>query len=316
MKYVVMDPAGDQSISICKHLTNEDLLGIFLPGQGIDVRRNKYIKKYEVIAPKDLLEISKNRTLLPTGTDGTKACMEQFEAIKVGEVEFTKRCMEAYEKIPMLQIAKSSGLSVPTTYGSLAEVREYPVFYKPKFEQSGARGVLRSKKILPDEDRLLFQEYIDWPETVGVGFIAKEGEVLVHSTQVEKLSFPSTGGSAVLVDNEAVPKEPLSDTKQLLKDLQYTGWGLAEFKYNPKNGEYMFMELNAKFWASIEFALTHNPEFGKKLFGINIPQSDRNKMLFLDRLALRGNFFRTLARNLDADMVVYDKIQILMNLSR
>ena len=74
-----------------------------------------------------------------------------------------------------------------------------------------------------------------------------------------------------------------------MKNLKYSGWGLIEFKYCPKRKDYVFMEVNAKFWASIEFTLINNPAFFFKLFGIQYEiKKPVNCIIFLDRLAHYG----------------------------
>ena len=43
------------------------------------------------------------------------------------------------------------------------------------------------------------------------------------------------------------------------------------------------MEINAKFWASCEFAFRDNPVFFKELFGLTVPQQNIDRMFFVDR---------------------------------
>jgi hypothetical protein len=66
--------------------------------------------------------------------------------------------------------------------------------------------------------------------------------------------------------------------------MNYNGWGLAEFKYCKNRKDYVFMELNAKFWASLEFFLLNKPEFAKQLFHIDIKTPPCKKILFVNQL--------------------------------
>ncbi len=50
------------------------------------------------------------------------------------------------------------------------------------------------------------------------------------------------------------------------------------------------MEVNAKLWASIEFAFMNNNKFLKYLFGIDYPEEKVDEALFIDRLIALGPF--------------------------
>jgi hypothetical protein len=67
----------------------------------------------------------------------------------------------------------------------------------------------------------------------------------------EILSTPVHGGSAVAVEAyESTRVQELA--RRLIADF---GWGLVEFKPCVRRGDFVLMEVNAKFWASIEFTL-------------------------------------------------------------
>jgi hypothetical protein len=48
------------------------------------------------------------------------------------------------------------------------------------------------------------------------------------------------------------------------------------------------MEINAKFWASCEFAFVNEPKFLKLLFGIKSKEKPSNQMIFIHRAIFRG----------------------------
>jgi len=76
----------------------------------------------------------------------------------------------------------------------------------------------------------------------------------------------------------------LKYTSDLVEALDYDGWGLADFLYDKKRNDYVFMELNAKFWASFEFALFNNSDFGKMLFGLDYTSKPDKYFTFVPRL--------------------------------
>ena len=77
----------------------------------------------------------------------------------------------------------------------------------------------------------------------------------------------------------------------LINEINYSGWGLAEFKYCPKRDDFVLMEINAKFWVSCDFTFRNNPEFLKLLFGIDAKSENIKKMVFLDRVMMRDRLF-------------------------
>jgi hypothetical protein len=69
------------------------------------------------------------------------------------------------------------------------------------------------------------------------------------------------------------------------------------------------MEVNAKLWASIEFAFMNNNEFLKYLFGIDYPEKKVDSALFIDRLIALGwaHFFRNIHHLYHSRILSYQK---------
>ena len=136
--------------------------------------------------------------------------------------------------------------------------------------------------MLINNPKIFFQEYIDSPNTVGVGFLAKDGVLVSSFIQKEILSSPITGGSGVILQ-QIKNKTLINYTEKIVKKICYSGWGLAEFKYCPKQKTYVFMELNAKFWASLELTFLNNQSFLKHLFNIEYKPENINTIIYLNR---------------------------------
>jgi hypothetical protein len=81
----------------------------------------------------------------------------------------------------------------------------------------------------------------------------------------------------------AIGKQLLDYTNRLVQESRYSGWGLAEYKYDPKRGSFVFMELNPKFWASCEFTLASNSDFAALLFRLPSRVVPSDSLLFLHR---------------------------------
>jgi predicted ATP-grasp superfamily ATP-dependent carboligase len=133
----------------------------------------------------------------------------------------------------------------------------------------------------------LFQEVIEGPSVIGFGFVADRGTVLASSLHHEMFSFPQDGGSAVVVEAyESARVEELA--RRLIEDFQYSGWGLVEFKPCPRRQDVVLMEVNAKFWASIEFTLRTCPLFAHLLFGLRTKAEPIQRMIWPSRLLRNG----------------------------
>lgn len=292
-KYLILAPYSEQSLSIAK-LLRESACPVI--GGLLSKKRKEWFSKYYddciTFCEDDLRSLSEVYTIVPTTAKTTQAYFEHFDTAVINDVRLTKRSMVANNKVSMLELVKTIGIPIPTDYGSPDDVKSYPVFFKEKFEKGGGiRGLARARKDLMDRpvDRLLFQEYIKGDSTFGVGFLATDGKIIHYFSHEEKLSIPKLGGSAVVI-REHNDDRLLQYTSKIVKNIGYSGWGLAEFKYCPKRDDYVFMEVNAKFWASCEFSFLKNRAMLNALFPeVRREQSKKLRgAVFVDRLVQLG----------------------------
>jgi predicted ATP-grasp superfamily ATP-dependent carboligase len=152
---------------------------------------------------------------------------------------------------------------------------------------------VRSPKAIPHFARsanYLFQEVIEGPSVIGFGFLADRGKIVASNLHHEILSAPIHGGSAVAVEPyESSRVEELA--QRLIADFQYSGWGLIEFKPCVRADDFVLMEVNAKFWASIEFTLRTHPLFAHLLFRVRTEAEPIQRMMWPGR-ALRTGLHR------------------------
>lgn len=228
--------------------------------------------------------------VLPTGASSTFEYINKVKELKLNsEVKFTHENLIVFDKVKMLDFVKSLNIPVPHTFQEIRQIYSYPVFYKEKFEKGGGiRGIAYTPSDIPKNENLIYQEFIDTPSTYGVGFLANDGEILTYMIHKEVISYPKEGGSAIVIE-QFFDERLISYTSKIIKHLNYNGWGLAEYKYCNRRKDFVFMELNAKFWASIEFMLINNPVFLKYILGINYHERNVQRILFINRL-LSYNF--------------------------
>jgi len=280
-------PKSDQAEVILnlikKHQPETNIYGVLFDHEKPFYSR--HIKKFIRIED---LEI-KDKLLIPTGARSTQYFLERQDT-RIGAVTLTTNALKVYDKPWILDQATSCSIPVPKTWLTVNEIEAFPVFYKQRHEEGGGtRGLAKAIEDIPIDNRqnLIFQEYIDSPGTYGVGFLAEKGEIIAISTHFEELSLPITGGSAVTIT-------PFNDdrlerySREIIRKLNYSGWGLVEFKYCPNRQNFVFMEVNAKLWASCQLAFDTEPKFSELLFDIKQPAITRERILFLNRYLRNG----------------------------
>lgn len=291
---VILSPGLSQSISIARLLRQyrpEIRLIAGISGEVFAPASKLYDETIRIDL--DQLASFEELVIVPTGALSTRSFCRLEGSFQIGEVEFTADNMRVGNKNWMLDFAKEQSVPIPKTWERFDLVPEnvQPVFYKPKEEAGGSlRRKAHRKSGIPEIARgvgYLFQEYIDTTGTYGYGFIARNGDILCSQQHFEKRSCPKDGGSASVI--EIFDDKRISEySKRLIKKLGYSGWGLVEFKYCSRRKDYVFMEINAKFWASLEFALRQQPGFAKLLFDIEMPKTNQQGLVWPARLLASG----------------------------
>ncbi len=290
---VILSPGLSQSFAIANLLRQRfphiDLLGYRLPGEN-DVARRPFVRYIAAGEGEAAVEAG---TAIMTGAAATQYALRTRESVTLGQIEFERRNLWFCDKAAMLESAHQLDIPIPKTWTSLEKIADYAgaIFCKPALEgTSGRRMMARSRHDLPDPMRCgsyLFQEVIEGPSVISFGFLADRGKIVAANVHHEILSYPLDGGSAVAVEAyQSARVEELA--KRLIADFRYSGWGLVEFKPSPKRGDFVLMELNAKFWASLEFTLRTCPLFSYLLFGVQAKAEPIRRMIWPGRMLRNG----------------------------
>ncbi len=283
-KILIFEPNSNQALAISKYI--KEYSDFYIVGcLEKKVRFNR--DNYDEIIVNSFLDVDMAEYLyvLPMGADSSYRITDQYKELNYcNNIKFDINNLIVFDKPKMLSITNSLGVPIPKTFYKIEEIDNFPIFYKEDFENGGGvRGVANVLNDIPVKKSLLFQEYIATPSTYGIGFLAKDGIILTHTTYKEVISYPVSGGSAVVIESYD-DKRLLQYTSKIVQKLNYNGWGLAEYKYCDKRNDFVFMEINAKFWASIEFILINNSQFLKMLLDINYKSQIESRILFVSRL--------------------------------
>jgi predicted ATP-grasp superfamily ATP-dependent carboligase len=185
----------------------------------------------------------------------------------------------ALDKGETLTLCRELGLAIPLTrmIGDLSLLDEvshqvpYPALIKPR-RSSGARGIARARTPAELVDRYravhrvhpfpLIQEQIPVegaPLAVGL-LLDRRGEPVARLVQESFREYPPTGGSSTL--RQTIADEDLcAQALALLRALEWYGVAQVEFKRDPRDGRAKVMEINPRFWNSVQLAIDAGVNF-------------------------------------------------------
>ena len=188
----------------------------------------------------------------------------------------------ACDKEQAVKLALSSGIRCPVTLHpkSPEEVEralEYinlPVVIKPR-KSSGSRGIkviTRKKDLLPAYKIIdkkypapVIQEYIGNGERFDVCFIYdRKGKLKGSFVQKELRHFPIDMGPSTVQESIECPRL----VEMSLAIMEKIDWyGVVELEYmKDADGKYVFMEINPRFWNSLQLSILAGVDFPWMLY--------------------------------------------------
>ncbi len=234
------------------------------------------------------------------------------------------------DKGNLIQFAEVHGIPTPKTISIPPTLTLPPkgggegegYVIKPRIS-SGSFGIVYVRKredLIPSYQKVharypfpLIQEWIpDGGGTFGLSALFDEASNVKAAFVHKKLRmYPVEGGPSTLregVEHPRVMELGLS----LLKSLNWTGIGMVEFKVDPRDGVPKLMEINPRFWGSLQLAVVSEVDFPYLMFKmaqrekfepvLRYPTGRRCRWLLFgdilhffrnpDRLRLQPPFFR------------------------
>lgn len=110
----------------------------------------------------------------------------------------------------------------------------------------------------------IVQEYISGD---GYGFFGlfNKGSPRAYFMHKRLREYPITGGPSTCAQS-IYDKQLLSYGLKILQKLNWNGVAMVEFKKDNKNGDYKIMEINPKFWGSLDLAIASGVDFPYLLY--------------------------------------------------
>ncbi len=272
-KKFILDVAGHNknSLSFYSKYTNKKII-TSNPYTASDKFYNELI---------DILTKTSYLTLIPVSFKSFQICSKNKKEISTKThltIADYKHIEIASSKIKTYEVAKKLGVPYPeiTKIKSKKDIEllniEYPVVIKAPYEAgkniveyafNKQELIKKYFKIYNEnnfKDELPFiQKYIVGE---GAGFFAyyKNGKCINYFMHKRIREYPVTGGASTAAESY-YNKEIFEYGKKILDYLDWNGVAMVEFKRDNTTGVYNLMEINAKFWGSLDLALVSGVNF-------------------------------------------------------
>jgi len=193
----------------------------------------------------------------------------------------------ARDKSETIKIARKLGIPHPKTIITSGEIpslellkKEFilPFLIKPRIS-SGSRGIKMVRNWHEYEDKFkqvneefpkpLIQEFIPHGGAYGVSMLYKKGIPKASFTHKRIREFPLTGGPSTLREGVSYP-EIENYAKKLLTELNWNGVAMVEYRIDSRSNMPKLMEINPRFWGSLETAVFSGVDFPYLLFNLGI----------------------------------------------
>ena len=166
----------------------------------------------------------------------------------------------ASNKEKTMQLAKKLNIPIPTEYTSINEIERFPIVAKGIFESGQIRYINSIEELNQiDFNNYILQEYIPGD---GYGFYAlfNQGILKAYFMHKRVREYPITGGASTCA--ESYYDENLKEAGlKLLESLGWHGVAMVEFKKDSMSGEFKLMEINPKFWGSLDLSIESGIDF-------------------------------------------------------
>jgi predicted ATP-grasp superfamily ATP-dependent carboligase len=138
--------------------------------------------------------------------------------------------------------------------------------FKLSVRHSASRAQLEAAlALLPDSAYpILLQQRVVGPG-LGVFVLMANGSPLAAFGHRRILERPPSGGVSACAESVAVDPELLRRSVELLRRFAWEGVAMVEFKRDSATGEPFLMEVNGRFWGSLQLAIDSGVDFPRLL---------------------------------------------------
>ncbi|RJQ51672.1 MAG: ATP-grasp domain-containing protein [Nitrospiraceae bacterium] len=201
----------------------------------------------------------------------------------------TALCMKLQDKAFLMEYARQKKLDIPLTrivhdlsgLDKLKNKLDFPVVIKPR-ASSGSRGIVYVKnrkdfaesycKVHNTYPFPIIQEYIPKGGGGAIGvclLLNNESEVWASFVYRRLREYPVEGGPSTL--RESIKRDDVKNiAESILRDFRWTGVAHVEFIIDPRDGKPKLLEVNPRFWGSLQLAIEAGVDFPYLLYQLAV----------------------------------------------
>jgi predicted ATP-grasp superfamily ATP-dependent carboligase len=205
--------------------------------------------------------------VIPIGLDMVEFFVRHAEELRAPVMLASEEAFAiAADKRRTFDHARGIGIPIPATVPALRwkELQAPLVFKHPRagaeIIRTESQAAARLAAMNGERDRWLAQEFI--PGENGFGYFG----FFVHGVECgyfmhERLvQYPREGGPSVVA--RSIRNERLHELgRTVLESLRWHGVAMVEFKRSDRDGEFYLIEINPKFWGSLDLAIAAGANF-------------------------------------------------------
>ena len=132
----------------------------------------------------------------------------------------------------------------------------------------------------------LVQEYIPG-EGRGVFLLMNQGRVRAAFADRRVHEKPPSGGVSVVSESMALDPRLLAYAQQLLAALKWHGVVMVEFKHDRRDGRAKLLEINGRFWGSLQLAVDAGIDFPYLLYRMAVDGDVEQAFSYREGVRLR-----------------------------
>ncbi|SIR03691.1 hypothetical protein [Chryseobacterium sp. RU33C] len=280
MRILITDANYKNSIAIQRELHRENIHEVFATDKEtvFFTKRFGYCKDYLVGNLEESVKQTQPEFIIPVGSEAVTICSEKYRELCLLPPKESLEIALNKDKMVVLNFLQDVHYPECKLFSNLEELRQYskdkncvvkssneslakfdPIYVKLASESEFDE----IEKYLSGGVKLLMQERVSG---VGRGFfcIAKEGKIISYYMHERIREIPITGGSSTAAKSVFCDKM-FSISKQIIEYLKWSGPLMIEYKYDESNQKYHLIELNPKFWGSLDLSYALGLNFGRTL---------------------------------------------------
>jgi hypothetical protein len=354
LKIIITEINTKNSIALQRELSQYDdvhLIG-YSSDKPIIAKPYGFCKEYCSGEFVDVVIEHKPDFIIPVGGPSVTICSEHFRNISL--LATRENLDIAFNKDRLVELNSIQGVNYPdvNTFKSTSELMSFcaegsivvksnneakskfdPLYIDPDFSEEHNNFKVIDD-LLKSGVELLAQRKV---QGVGRGFfcIANNGKIYTYYMHERIREFPVTGGSSTAAKSIYCPILH-SISEDIVKHLNWSGPLMIEFKFDKSSYTYYLIELNPKFWGSLDLSYAVGLTFGRTLIDVYRGRiSDVNHVNYqvgikfywildgdiLNLIQTRnlkgiGQYFKTKARTSLFENIFVDFIKIVWNIKK